>query len=342
MMGQPTQPQSAANGSSTEFALIEKAFNTWNIEINDAPQAIFSCRLYGSNTLVFGVYCTPNDHPAVGTSEAWNKDFETAYKGKQRQVSDLAGQGLCCADPVNGQIKGILFSAIETLSETKPEKKNDSVYLEWVLEKLRWLWRQAFADKPYPTIIRTTELPSAMFFDEQCRAEFPSSTTDAWLPLLFDISSEKRQQGMAAFTQTEDRTWLATIFRVLWREANPHVIDTAMEVIVHFKAQHEAAVYFVKKLQNDQGMSDRFSNTTSIARDRNVLRRLGGEAVAAMLQGLEPPKGSAINDLLDILSATGDARVQPALEALVRNPKTPEWERRLITPVLNKLSGKPS
>src|SRR4051794_9591251 len=123
MTEQPTKPQSAANGNPTEFTVIEKAFNIWNIESNDAPQAIFSYQLYGSNTLVFGIYCTPNDHPAVGTPEAWNKALEAAYKGKKRQLADLAGQGLCCADPVNGQIKGIVFSAIETLSETKPKKK---------------------------------------------------------------------------------------------------------------------------------------------------------------------------------------------------------------------------
>jgi hypothetical protein len=341
MTGQPTQPQSAANGSSTEFALIKKAFDTWNIEINDAPQANFSYHLYGANTLVFGVHCTPNDHPAVGSSEAWNKAFESAYKGKNRQVAALVGQGLFCADPANGQIKGIIFSALDTLSETKPKPKGDAAYLEWVLEKLHWLWQQAFADKPYP-LTRTTELPSAMFFDEQCRAEFPISTADTWLSSLFDVSPEKRQQGMAAFLQTEDRTWLETIFRVLWREADPHVIDTALEVISHFKAQDGAAVYFVKKLQNDVSMGDRFSTTASVARDRNVLRRLGGAGVVAMLQALEQPKASAVVDLLDILVATGDARVQPALEALVKDPKTPEWVRRLITPVLNKLSGKQS
>lgn len=339
MTGQPTQPQSAANGGSREFVLIEKAFNTWNIEISDARQAIFSSHLSGSSTLVFGVYGTSNDHPAVGTSEAWNKAIEAAYKGKKRQVADLVGQGLCCADPANGQIKGIIFSTIETLSENKPKPKGDSVYAEWVLEKLHWLWRQAFADKPYP-LIHMTELPSAMFFDEQCRAEFPISTADTWLSSLFDVSPEKRQQGMAAFLQTEDRTWLETIFRVLWREADPHVIDTAIQVIAHFKAQHEAAVYFVKKLEDDQAMADRFPNNAPIARDRNVLRRLEGGAVAAMLHGLENPKSAAIGDLLDILSATGDARVLPALEARVRDPKTPTWVQRLITPVLNKLSGK--
>jgi len=181
-----------------------------------------------------------------------------------------------------------------------------------------------------------------MFFDEQCRAEFPVSTTDTWLSSLFDVSAEKRQQGMTTFLQTDDRTWLETIFRVLWRENDPHVIDTGLEVIAHFKAQHQAAMFFVNKLDNDEAMGDRFPTKAAVARDRNLLRRLGGDAVAAMLQGLEQPKGSAKADLIEILSETGDARVQPALEALLKNPKTPEWVQRHITPALNKLNGKPS
>jgi len=340
MTGQPTQPQSAANGSSREFTLLEKAFKTWNIELSDAPQAMFSYHLY-RNTLVFGVHCTPNDHPPIGTSEAWNKACQAAYKGKNRQIAALAGQGLCCADPATGQIKGILFETFDTLSETKPKPKGDAVYGEWVVGKLHWLLQQAFADKPFPPI-RTTGLPSAMFFDEQCRAEFPVSTTDTWLSSLFDVSAEKRQQGMATFLQTDDRTWLETIFRVLWREVDPHVIDTGLEVVAHFKAQHRAAEFFVSKLDNDQAMGDRFPTKAAVDRDRNLLRRLGDGAVAAMLQGLEQPKGSAKADLIEILSETEDARVQPALETLLNDPKTPEWVKRHITPALNKLNGKPS